>query len=73
MPWLNGHVDDWEAKTGILKDLEVVAIPKTILVGPDGIISEGIQNEFATEVVNVELQLPFNPKKGEQMGKYLNS
>lgn len=38
MPWLNGHVDDWEAKTGILKDLEVVAIPKTILVGPDGII-----------------------------------
>jgi len=48
-------------------------IGKSLVVGPDGIISEGIQNEFATEVVNVELQLPFNPKKGEQMGKYLNS
>lgn len=38
MPWLNAHVDEWKPEKGILKDMEVVVIPKSILVGPGGMI-----------------------------------
>lgn len=47
-------------------------IGKSLVVGPSGIISEGIQNEFATEIVEVDFELPLNSNKGEQIGNYIN-
>ena len=46
-------------------------VGKSLVVGPNGLISEGIQNEFASETITIEVELPNNPLKGEQISKKL--
>lgn len=38
MPWFHTHLTDWKPKQGIIKDFEVVTIPKAILVDKKGFI-----------------------------------
>jgi len=38
MPWFHTHLEKWKPKQGILKNFEVITIPKNILVDENGII-----------------------------------
>ena len=55
MPWLHAHLTDWKPGQGILKDFEVVTIPKNVLVNKNGyIVAVNIRNkEFFDKVVEL--------------------
>jgi predicted amidohydrolase len=46
-------------------------VGKSLAVGPDGILAEGMFNEFAGELVTVEFDVPKRSEKGTQIGAML--
>lgn len=49
------------------------SIGKSLVVGKDGIIAEGIFNEFAGELKIVDIILPKSERKGVQIGHFLKT
>ena len=46
-------------------------IGNSLVVGPNGIIEQGALNEFSSHLAVVDLKLPSNNLKGEQIGNNL--